>query len=692
MANTNVMNDGTGALLDWVPTRATVFAPTTSWECKRQPMPESAEEFEAILRSRRPTVFHTPGGIPSTLGWKTERWSDPAYWAKKVPSDLEVEVEMGSVKESSGVSTFGLHTELKKVPMSKWLAHLKGTAPGKNMKPEVWYMNIGATADEGQLDRYLRKDIAWPHWLTALKKRPGLNITADTSNTWWGHRHPTSRGKDQPDGRSTLHFDTYDNLNTCIVGMKRFKLFSPAEAKHARLRNGAVFVHEDGAIMGRDAKGEFGAFATKQAADLERGGVCDVHEGEMIFIPTGFLHEVHSFASPVHGQHFAINYFFTVAFHPEKKRTEDPTVCKSKHDASASRLLDAIGAKVVDGDRSADAPHLAALGRYYAKHGIRFVDAVAVGPASDFMREITTENCEDVRATYLWYLLRSQENEHDNQAGLFIDALYQRLLEMNRDGVIRPPPVLGDGADSVALAMGITFAKRGKMDEATKWFKEAHRRYKLRDETYFALARVEMEGGNEAKGRAHLRECLRINGKNEQCRGMAGEVPGGKKIIAQVDREVLEAKARQFGVADTDTMARIDNEGKNDAYLGMNNNNEGTAQQGTPEETQDERPQITRGRDDERGDERDDGDVPERKQRNNLQQNTARTHVPTQKGTTGRRWWLVALGVLCILGGLLLLAWDQLPHSAPGAESGDAWMDGGNDTAAQVKKQKLKKR
>ena len=292
--------------------------PTEDWECKKLPLPSTADEFEMIIQQRRPVIFHAPGGVGDALGWKTDKWADLSYWKERVPSNTMVEVETNNLAATrEGTPKFGHHTLTKRVRFKDWLKKIETAAPGSTMDGTAWYLNIaGADADKGQLQDILASDYDEPSWLKRLYAASpylasGLNITADSSQIWWGHRHPIERPQghdatDLPDGTSMLHFDTYENLNTCIVGRKRFTLFAPVEAAHAKLVGGAVFVAESGEIIMNQLNTDFGASSTVAAAAMPgRKGVCDVSAGEMLYIPKGFLHEVQSFASPETGFHLS---------------------------------------------------------------------------------------------------------------------------------------------------------------------------------------------------------------------------------------------------------------------------------------------------------------------------------------------------------------------------------------------------
>jgi hypothetical protein len=85
---------------------------------------------------------------------------------------------------------------------------------------------------------------------------------------------------------SLSHFDTYDNLHTVVEGTKRFLLSPPADYVHYHM---FPFSHPHV----RQTQVHF-KLPTKEFRQQVRVVVADVSAGEALFVPAGWMHQVHS--------------------------------------------------------------------------------------------------------------------------------------------------------------------------------------------------------------------------------------------------------------------------------------------------------------------------------------------------------------------------------------------------------------
>jgi len=261
-------------------------------------LPLSAEEFYNNFQvMSRPVVIYVPGGLES-IGWNTNKWTEE-YLNEKV-GDISVHVE----KKIQG-EPFGRMSEKTTVEFKEFLSHTYHTnfsVPGN----DLYYLNLQFGFQSGILKPPLSK--LTEDWIV-----PGFFLSRATyaANLWIGASDPNSGAT------SGLHHDEGDNLYILIKGRKNVRLFSPADSFN---------VYPVGTILGisptgrhhfcgnpeshwssidfnrpEEIKENFPRFS--DAVSME----CEVSEGEMLFIPNGWWHQVTSY-----GIHIAIN-LWTVA-------------------------------------------------------------------------------------------------------------------------------------------------------------------------------------------------------------------------------------------------------------------------------------------------------------------------------------------------------------------------------------------
>lgn len=103
-----------------------------------------------------------------------------------------------------------------------------------------------------------------------------------------------------------LHFDEANNLNVLLRGRKRWLLFPPSEIRNL-------------CVDGNDARGSVvSSIEQLTEGSRWRGGdvtcayTCETGPGEMLYVPTGYLHQVYSSDEPS----IAVNFWFIDANSP----------------------------------------------------------------------------------------------------------------------------------------------------------------------------------------------------------------------------------------------------------------------------------------------------------------------------------------------------------------------------------------
>lgn len=112
-----------------------------------------------------------------------------------------------------------------------------------------------------------------------------------------------------------LHHDFNDNLYAVVEGCKHFTLFPPAQANNLYPQGELLEVEANGYIKYKDLSHkphmskldpanvdliEFPRYASAAPTRIE----CTVQKGEMLFLPTGWFHQVTS-----RGRHIAVSFF-----------------------------------------------------------------------------------------------------------------------------------------------------------------------------------------------------------------------------------------------------------------------------------------------------------------------------------------------------------------------------------------------
>jgi len=256
--------------------------------------PITAEEFyKGYLEPCRPVIIEVPGGL-STLGWNTSNWTED-YLISKV-GDLMINVEKKITDEG-----FGRRSDKLQMPFPEFLGHIfhaNLTDPNR----DLYYLNL-QNIEFGSIVQppltLLSEDWYIPPFF--------LSRPTTAANLWIGASDPTTGSK------SGLHHDYGDNLYVLIKGRKKVRLFSPADSFNVYPMGTINYVTKNGQhsfcwhpdnhwsqlnlnLPEEQVKAQWPRYS--DANPLE----CTVEEGEMLFIPNGWWHQVTSY-----GIHMAIN-------------------------------------------------------------------------------------------------------------------------------------------------------------------------------------------------------------------------------------------------------------------------------------------------------------------------------------------------------------------------------------------------
>lgn len=236
---------------------------------------------------------HFRAGVPVILEGVTADWPalgkwTPAWFAANYP-DLQVPYERWSLPEEGDEDTifsFDRHAERTSVSMGELveaLTHEGGRAVYSTMFP-VFDVLPELRADVRDLSAYQGMAGRWPEW---LGRGPCMKPFM-----WTGGAGSLT----------VLHFDRVHNLYAQLSGRKRWLLFAPSESRRLYWPC-------------RDLPGKRLQFSPVDAErpDLERYPLfagatpltADLEPGDVLFVPTGWWHQVRSLT-----QSLALNYFW----------------------------------------------------------------------------------------------------------------------------------------------------------------------------------------------------------------------------------------------------------------------------------------------------------------------------------------------------------------------------------------------
>jgi len=214
--------------------------------------------------------------------------------------DIEVNVE----KKVSG-QPFGRKSEKMEILFSELLRHIYHVN-FSDPNHELYYLNLQSSNIRAIVKpplSYLTTDMNLPSFF--------LSLSTTAANLWLGSSDPNLGAN------SGLHHDIGDNLYILVKGRKKVRLFSPADSFNLYTVGNILTVSKQGLHQlcgSRESHWSQIDFNKPEEEIIEkyprysqaRSVECMVEEGEMLFIPSGWWHQVTSY-----GIHIAINVWTT---------------------------------------------------------------------------------------------------------------------------------------------------------------------------------------------------------------------------------------------------------------------------------------------------------------------------------------------------------------------------------------------
>ena len=257
-------------------------------EIQRVPHPLPLRDFYlSYFIPRRPVVIKTRS--LEELGWRTRLWTHE-YLSYKAGSQEVLVLKRGTDVDYAPESSAYL-------PMAfgSFLAKVMARPEGDNSL----YLNLQTDKIIEPPLLQLLGDFTIPPYFKDLPLR--------SINMWMGNSHEEIT--------TPLHHDFNDNLYVVAEGRKHFVIFPPQQAENLYTRGKLTGVGGNGTIMYAEAtamrhlsqlnpdKADMGRFpryaeAAKQRVDF------DLEHDEMLFLPTGWFHQVSST-----GRHIALSFF-----------------------------------------------------------------------------------------------------------------------------------------------------------------------------------------------------------------------------------------------------------------------------------------------------------------------------------------------------------------------------------------------
>ncbi|OQR87611.1 phospholipase A2, group IVB [Achlya hypogyna] len=159
------------------------------------------------------------------------------------------------------------------------------------------------------------------------------------------------------DGKSVgkLHFDAFENIMVMVAGAKEFVLYDPSdntrfyeghirEAKY-RLHNGDTFTRDD--LM--ESTSMVNSPVDIDAPDLQRYPrfaaarpmTCKIHQGDALYLPSFWWHEVRSSPAEDDPRNVAVNFWYT----PVYTKDFPCSTCPLQYNPDYLHLLEAVAPK-----------------------------------------------------------------------------------------------------------------------------------------------------------------------------------------------------------------------------------------------------------------------------------------------------------------------------------------------------------
>ena len=246
--------------------------------------------FEKYVIKRKPVIFNT------TIKGKFNKWNN--NYLKKIIGNEIVYAEI-----KNGIYSRG---DIENMRFNDFINYIEN---GNNK----YYLNVQPNKkNEKYLISPLLKKLYKLNELPIIPPILG-NIIPVQINIWMGANNTKSK----------LHHDYHDNLYIVIKGKKIIKLYSPNDAYNLHTKGCISKINKNGLIEYNNLIGEHNHFSkididNKKSEVYKRYNkfinaketICEINEGEMIFIPCGWFHQVTSLNNALTNEnHIAISYW-----------------------------------------------------------------------------------------------------------------------------------------------------------------------------------------------------------------------------------------------------------------------------------------------------------------------------------------------------------------------------------------------
>lgn len=248
---------------------------------------------ETIMAERRPVIITTDG--LHNLGWNTSRWTNEYLTEKAGEVIVRVEVKSGREGERDA-DKFGQVPDAR-IQFGEFLR----MRAGNDTKKYNYYLNLQSEREGYVMTEptaLLSEDFTLPSFL--------LRHSVKEINMWMGSSDPLTGAT------STAHHDYSDNLYALIQGRKSFTMYPPSESFNLYPRGTIRNIEPGGRVVyvANHAFEPHFSHARRASAEYPRlqqasKCVCALDAGELLYLPTGWWHEVASF-----GDSMALNFWF----------------------------------------------------------------------------------------------------------------------------------------------------------------------------------------------------------------------------------------------------------------------------------------------------------------------------------------------------------------------------------------------
>ena len=308
--------------------------PSDTWTPTRFNHVPNSATFQRYFKNREPFIISLNSGknLDHVLKWNTQKWTNLNYLNNIVGNEkLLVEIKYRNS------SNFGYNPTVRKKSMS-FKSYIKSLENSTSIYS--YYINTqrpysGEGAYRTPL-HLLKNDFSMPSFLNSVEKD-----MVDV-NLWLGQGYHIRYNENGSVSR--LHMDATDNVYVLIQGQKKFSIISPTDSLHMKtisptyqvLSNGHGLQykvpHNNSHVpsslqshheISDQSNYHFSSINIVDNSSLYRSVTFDLNAGDILFLPTGWFHQVTSY-----GNTLAINYWFKPPLWEETHRSEIQTLQK----------------------------------------------------------------------------------------------------------------------------------------------------------------------------------------------------------------------------------------------------------------------------------------------------------------------------------------------------------------------------